>query len=334
MIRFQGLGKTVSTIALILKERPPSDRAHPPDVKKAKLETFNLDDDDDDDGAVNIAAIKQESDSCHVDLNGSSGCIGSWVEVKGKPAAGTLIVCPTSVLRQWAEELHNKVTREANLTVLVYHGSNRTKDPSDLVKYDVVLTTYSIVSMEVPRKPSVNEYADEKRRSDADDPSLTVTSSNMKRKKPLNCVKKRAKHNKSMNAASLDSDSGPLAQVAWFRIVLDEAQSIKNHRTQAAKACWGLRAKRRWCLSGTPIQNAIDDLYSYFRFLRCDQYTVYNDFCTKIKNVISKNPQKGYSRLQTILKFVMLRRTKGEILVTNLIWEQSSYIQYCLETII
>jgi SNF2 family DNA or RNA helicase len=51
-------------------------------------------------------------------------------------------------------------------------------------------------------------------------------------------------------------------------VVLDEAQSIKNPRTLVAHAAWGLHADHRWCLSGTPIQNTIDDLYSYFKFLR------------------------------------------------------------------
>lgn len=106
----------------------------------------------------------------------------------------------------------------------------------------------------------------------------------------------------------LEDVARPLAKVAWFRVVLDEAQSIKNHKTQVARACWGLRAKRRWCLSGTPIQNSIDDLYSY------DPYAVYTSFCLTIKIPISRNPSKGYRKLQTILKTIMLRRTKGPLL--------------------
>ena len=57
------------------------------------------------------------------------------------------------------------------------------------------------------------------------------------------------------------------------RVVLDEAQCIKNPRTLAAHAAWTLKARARWCLSGTPLQNSLDDLYSYFRFLvrlRCN----------------------------------------------------------------
>ncbi|KAI4374105.1 hypothetical protein MLD38_012140 [Melastoma candidum] len=94
----------------------------------------------------------------------------------------------------------------------------------------------------------------------------------------------------------------------------DEAQSMKNHRTQVARACWGLRAKHRWCLSGTPIQNAIDDLYSSFRFLRYDPYAAYKTFCASIKGPIQRSPTKGYKKLQAILKTIMLRKTKGTLL--------------------
>jgi SNF2 family DNA or RNA helicase len=53
--------------------------------------------------------------------------------------------------------------------------------------------------------------------------------------------------------------------VMWHRVVLDEAQSIKNATTLAAHAAWSLHARHRWCLSGTPIQNSVDDLFSYFK---------------------------------------------------------------------
>lgn len=54
---------------------------------------------------------------------------------------------------------------------------------------------------------------------------------------------------------------------ALRRVVLDEAQCIKNRATLAAHAAWSLKARRRWCLSGTPMQNSVDDMYAYFRFL-------------------------------------------------------------------
>ncbi|KAI9120607.1 hypothetical protein K1719_007640 [Acacia pycnantha] len=292
----QGLGKTVSTISLILKERPPKLTAcH--NTQKGELETFNLEVDDD----VFTEGVEVKEDKPSVSPIESK----KLVQTKGRPSAGTLIVCPTSVLRQWAEELKNKVTSKANLSVLVYHGSNRTKEPYELAKYDVVLTTYSIVSMEVPKQPLVDK--DEEKGSSEVHAGLPPSK---KRK----CPASSRSGKKRLDSALLEASARPLAKVAWFRVVLDEAQSIKNFRTQVARACWGLRAKRRWCLSGTPIQNAIDDLYSYFRFLRYDPYAVYNTFLSSIKIPINRNPNKGYRKLQAVLKTIMLRRTKGTLL--------------------
>ncbi|XP_062013233.1 helicase-like transcription factor CHR28 isoform X1 [Rosa rugosa] len=303
----QGLGKTISTIALILKERPPASGACL-DEKKCKLETLDLDQDDD--MLPEVSRRKQDADAhSSVSNETSEKSMKSLIQTKGRPACGTLVVCPTSVLRQWAEELRNKITEKAKLSVLVYHGGNRTRDPCELAKYDVVLTTYSIVSMEVPKQPLADGEDEEKgKREEYDSPHMGFSSK--KRKYPNKCSKGK----KGLETAALESLARPLAKVGWFRVVLDEAQSIKNHRTQVARACWGLRAKRRWCLSGTPIQNAIDDLYSYFRFLRYDPYAVYKSFCAKIKFPISKNPTKGYRMLQAVLKTIMLRRTKGTLL--------------------
>ncbi|WJX22233.1 hypothetical protein P8452_11557 [Trifolium repens] len=294
----QGLGKTVSTIALILKEMPRLLKTCN-NAQKSVLETLDLDDDPLPENGV----VKMESNVCQSDRNAlTSGNVS--LHAKGRPSAGTLVVCPTSVLRQWADELHNKVTSKANISVLVYHGSSRTKDPYELAKYDVVLTTYSIVSMEVPKQPLV----------DKDDGEKGIYEDHAVPSKKRKCPTSSKSSKKALNSMMLEAAARPLAKVAWFRVVLDEAQSIKNHRTQVARACWGLRAKRRWCLSGTPIQNSIDDLYSYFRFLRYDPYAVYTSFCSTIKMPISRNPSKGYRKLQAVLKTIMLRRTKGTLL--------------------
>ncbi|KAL8129745.1 hypothetical protein V2J09_018900 [Rumex salicifolius] len=300
----QGLGKTISTIALIVTEKPSSRRN--PVTEKVELETLDVDGDDDQ--LSNSDAVKKND----IDLgrnrnqmkkNNTSSLSG------GRPAAGTLIVCPTSVMRQWAEELRTKVASESNVSVLVYHGSNRTKDPHELAKYDVVLTTYSIVSMEVPKQP--HKEKDGNKRNLEPDNALHLSSSK-KRKCPPSSDKRPLK--RGMGDALPELTVHPLARLRWFRVVLDEAQSIKNHKTRVAQACWGLRAKRRWCLSGTPIQNAVDDLYSYFRFLKYDPYDVYQSFCSLIKAPIGKSPARGYKKLQAILKTIMLRRTKGTLL--------------------
>ncbi|ESQ48275.1 hypothetical protein EUTSA_v10021937mg, partial [Eutrema salsugineum] len=197
---------------------------------------------------------------------------------RSQKSGGTLIVCPASVVKQWARELDEKVSNEHKLSVLVYHGSKRTKDPTELAKHDVVVTTYAIVTNEVPQNPLLDFCESKKRgRETTERPP---------------------------------SSSGALKRVRWLRVVLDEAQTIKNRRTQVARACFSLKAKGRWCLSGTPIQNKIDDLYSYFRFLRYHPYAMYKSFRRTIKTPLTKNPLHGYKKLQAVLRAIMLRRTK------------------------
>ena len=63
-----------------------------------------------------------------------------------------------------------------------------------------------------------------------------------------------------------------------------------------------MQAERRWCLSGTPIQNSIDDLYPYMRFLRYEPYARQSAFKTLIKEPLLEQPKLGKERLQTVLK--------------------------------
>uniref|UniRef100_A0A6V7QZ65 Helicase-like transcription factor CHR28 n=1 Tax=Ananas comosus var. bracteatus TaxID=296719 RepID=A0A6V7QZ65_ANACO len=321
----QGLGKTVSTIALIQKQKSQQSKFTSDDSNHVKPEALNLDEDDD--GVTVVDKSKEitnnepkcESSASHADEEkqnvkpetkqepgASSSKRGSNLS---RPAAGTLVVCPASVLRQWARELEDKVTESAKLSVLVYHGGSRTKNPSDLAKYDVVLTTYTIVTNEVPKQSVTNDDDGEQKNLDKFGVSSEFAP-NKKRKTPSSSRSKAKKRGKGLKDSQLDIGSGPLARVRWFRVVLDEAQTIKNYRTQVARACCGLRAKRRWCLSGTPIQNAIDELYSYFRFLKYDPYSVYSSFCASIKYPISRNASHGYKKLQAILRTVLLRRSK------------------------
>ncbi|KAJ4974657.1 hypothetical protein NE237_007831 [Protea cynaroides] len=309
----QGLGKTVSMIALIQFQMSFQSRYTSDDQCRLKPEPLSLDDDDDDGGGdSDFVMSKHDGESNEVKrISKLNTAIPAFC--KGKPAAGTLVVCPASVLRQWARELNDKVAESARLNVLVYHGGTRTKDPAELAKYDVVLTTYSIVTNEVPKQPLVDEDDGDQRSGEKYGLSSEFSTSK-KKKKTSNVSKKGKKGRKGTDGSSIDFGCGPLARVGWFRVILDEAQTIKNHRTQVARACCGLRAKRRWCLSGTPIQNSIDDLYSYFRFLKYDPYALYKNFCLQIKYPISRNASSGYKKLQAVLKTIMLRRTKGTVI--------------------
>ncbi|KIJ70617.1 hypothetical protein HYDPIDRAFT_77257 [Hydnomerulius pinastri MD-312] len=74
-------------------------------------------------------------------------------------------------------------------------------------------------------------------------------------------------------------EPSPLHQIKWNRIVLDEAHNIKERVTNTAKACFELESNYKWCLSGTPLQNRVGELYSLVRFLGGDPFSYY--FCKK-----------------------------------------------------
>lgn len=61
---------------------------------------------------------------------------------------------------------------------------------------------------------------------------------------------------------------GILHRIRWHRVVLDEAQAIKNHRGHTSMACRALSSNHNWAITGTPIMNNVTELYPYFKFLR------------------------------------------------------------------
>ncbi|KAG0695773.1 SNF2 family N-terminal domain-containing protein [Suillus ampliporus] len=71
----------------------------------------------------------------------------------------------------------------------------------------------------------------------------------------------------------------PLHQIKWNRIILDEAHNIKERQSNTAKASFELESNYKWCLSGTPLQNRVGELYSLVRFLGGDPFSYY--FCKK-----------------------------------------------------
>lgn len=67
---------------------------------------------------------------------------------------GTLVVCPASLLNQWAQEIDTKLKRGL-LSYNVYHGPKREVKPKRLAEYDVVITTYSIVMNEIDKEGAI-----------------------------------------------------------------------------------------------------------------------------------------------------------------------------------
>ena len=75
----------------------------------------------------------------------------------------------------------------------------------------------------------------------------------------------------------VDLNQSPLHCVRWGRLVLDEAHRIKQRTNSTSLAAFALAADYRWCLSGTPLQNRVGELYSLVRFLRFSPFAHY--FC-------------------------------------------------------
>jgi SNF2 family DNA or RNA helicase len=67
--------------------------------------------------------------------------------------------------------------------------------------------------------------------------------------------------------ATLARDAELLTGIEWATVIADEAQHVKNRRTHAARALRALRARSRFALTGTPLENSLDDLRSLFDFI-------------------------------------------------------------------
>ncbi|KAI9847995.1 MAG: hypothetical protein M1838_000667 [Thelocarpon superellum] len=98
----------------------------------------------------------------------------------------------------------------------------------------------------------------------------------------------------------------------WHRVILDEAHTIKNRNAKATQACYALRAEYRWCLTGTPMQNNLDELQSLIKFLRVKPYDDLHVWKEQITGPM-KNGRGATAmrRLQVYLKAFMKRRTKS-----------------------
>ena len=93
-------------------------------------------------------------------------------------------------------------------------------------------------------------------------------------------------------------------------VILDEAQSIKNATSQAAKACRLLRARQRLALTGTPVENHIGELWSIFEFLNPGQLGT----AGRLKRFLAGGRGNGSELVARAVRPYLLRRTKTEVL--------------------
>lgn len=196
----------------------------------------------------------------------------------------TLIVAPVALMKQWEREISQKLKtgREYRLTCFILHGVNRHTTWEQLKNYDVVLTTFGTLANEVKRKDKI----------DAD-----------KRMNPNWRPTGKANH-----LPLLGEDC------KWYRVIIDEAQCIKNKHTKAAIGAAQLQALTRFCMSGTPMMNNVGELYSLIHFLRIKPYNQWDkfnvDFVRPLKQGYESGKERAMQKLQALLKAILLRRTK------------------------
>lgn len=195
----------------------------------------------------------------------------------------TLVVAPMSLLAQWQSEAEN-ASKEGTLKSIVYYGNEKTANLQHLCC----------------------------EANAASAPNVIITSYGVVLSEFNQVVARngdRAAH-------------GGLFSLNFFRVILDEAHHIKNRQSKTAKACYEITAEHRWVLTGTPIVNRLEDLFSLVRFLRVEPWSNFSFWKTFITVPFeSKDFMRALDVVQTVLEPLVLRRTKdmktptGEALV-------------------
>ncbi|KAF2141685.1 uncharacterized protein K452DRAFT_287641 [Aplosporella prunicola CBS 121167] len=153
-------------------------------------------------------------------------------------SGATLIITPPSILDQWMNELNRNAP---HLKVHHYKGIGTLKEEDeehaiqDLLGYDVVLTTYNILSREI-------HFAN------------TAPSRDLRYAK---VYKPRR---------------SPLVQISWWRCCLDEAQMIETGVSAAAIVARQIPRINAWAVSGTPLRKNLHDLFGLLIFLRQEPF--------------------------------------------------------------
>jgi SNF2 family DNA or RNA helicase len=265
-----------------------------------------------------MVARELGEDRPHGGINADAMGLGKTVEMlatmvgnpptPGEKASGlgaTLLVVPASVVSQWENEIRNHCKPGVFMKTQVYKRSSKICKEV-LETCDIVITTYQELQNSIPIL------------TDQVEPVAGETEEQLeKRKKDLK--KQRNKEKKRLASLTLPQLMkelapvfGPLHKVRWYRIVLDEAHAIKNYESSTAIASHVLDAQFRWALSATPIQNSLEEFFSYFRFLRAPWTRTFDDF---MKHFGNPDEAQSSKRITIVLSLVMLRRTmKDQIL--------------------
>ncbi|KAL3423310.1 DNA repair protein RAD5 [Phlyctema vagabunda] len=195
----------------------------------------------------------------------------------------TLVVAPMSLLAQWQSEAEN-ASKDGTMKSIVYYGADKTANLQALCC----------------------------EANAASAPNVIITSYGVV----------LSEFNQVAAKGGDRGSHGGLFSLKFFRVILDEAHHIKNRQSKTAKACYEIAAEHRWALTGTPIVNRLEDLFSLVRFLRVEPWSNFSFWKTFITVPFeSKDFMRALDVVQTVLEPLVLRRTKdmktpnGEALV-------------------
>jgi DNA repair protein RAD5 len=195
----------------------------------------------------------------------------------------TLVVAPMSLLAQWQSEAE-KASKDGTLKVMVYYGAEKAVNLQKLCCASNAANAPNVI---------ITSYG-------------TVLS----------------EFNQVAAQDGNRGSHGGIFSLNYFRIILDEAHYIKNRQSKTAKACYELYARHRWVLTGTPIVNRLEDLFSLVRFLKVEPWSNFSFWKTFITVPFESGDFiRALDVVQTVLEPLVLRRTKdmktpdGEMLV-------------------
>jgi superfamily II DNA or RNA helicase len=113
--------------------------------------------------------------------------------------------------------------------------------------------------------------------------------------------------------ALLRRDAERLARERFELVVLDEAQAIKNPDSQTARAAFALEAERRIALTGTPVENRLEELWSEMHFLNPGLLGGRGDFEERYARPLAAGDAEAARHLRERLRPFVLRRRKVEV---------------------
>lgn len=191
----------------------------------------------------------------------------------GKPYAAktTLIVVPMSLLTQWASEF-DRANNAADFYCEIYYGGN-------------------VSSLKTLLTRTKNP------------PTVVLTTYGI-------VQSEWSKIGKGKSLYHNEGTSG-LFSIDFYRIIIDEGHTIRNRMTATSKAVLQLSSKCRWILTGTPIINRLDDLYSLVKFLRLEPWSQIGYWKMFVSEPFERKQFKqAFDLVNAILGPVSLRRTK------------------------